>query len=79
LDWAAVRHDSNAAVLKFIAHGADTEGCGVSMTAAIRKTLVDAQIISLDKKKRMPKKLEIWMDTIRVTLNPQKARTTTPT
>lgn len=48
--WLAVRHGSDAAVLKFIAYGADIDGCGVSMEAAIRMTLIDAQIISPDEK-----------------------------
>jgi len=47
--WLAVRHGSNAAVLKFIAHGADIDGCGVSMEAAIRMTLIDARILSPDE------------------------------
>ncbi|OJJ86526.1 F-box protein [Aspergillus glaucus CBS 516.65] len=47
--WLAVRQGSNAAVLKFIAHGADIDGCGVSMEAAIKMTLIDARILSPDE------------------------------
>jgi len=48
--WLTVSHGDNAALLEFIAQGAVIEGCGVSVKAAIRKTLVDAQIILPDKK-----------------------------
>lgn len=80
--WLAVRHGSNAALLEFIAHGADIEGCGVSVKAAIRKTLVDAQIILPDEKgvgeedDKETRNLDEYYPRY---ANSQKARTTTPT
>lgn len=60
--WRAVRYRSKAAILKFIAHGLDIRGSWVPLKEAVRRTLVDAGVISPDDKREEDEEQEVEED-----------------